>query len=329
MTKICVLGGGAWGTALASLAVTAGNDVRLWSRRPEVADSINAGNGNTRYLPDVDLPSGLSAMTDMEQALAGAEAVLLVTPAQAVGMIVRDVDPILPEGIPIVICSKGVEQDTLRPMTSVVTNALPDNPVAILSGPTFAREAALGMPTAVVIACADMNIADHLCGLLATPTFRPYASDDTAAVCLAGAVKNVLAIACGIVAGRKLGDNAAAALITRGLAEMRRLVVALGGRPETVDGLSGLGDLALTAGSLQSRNMSLGFALGQGQSLEAVLESRHSVTEGVWTAAALVKLAARNDVEMPICAAVDGILNNGDAIDEAIATLLTRPLTRE
>ncbi len=327
--RIAVLGAGAWGTALAVLAVQAGNDVRLWARRPEIADSINAGNGNPRYLPGVALPPGLPAGAELSWALQDAELVLLATPAQYIRETLAAARAALPAGAVLAICAKGIEKETLRPMTDVVAEAAPENPVAILSGPTFAREAALGLPTLAVVACRDPARAEWICRTLATPAFRPYVSDDTVAVCLAGAVKNVLAIACGIVAGRALGDNAKAALITRGLAEMQRLIVAMGGRAETVNGLSGLGDLVLTAGSLQSRNMSLGYELGKGRALADILGDRVSVTEGVWTAAALVEVAARHGVDMPICEAVDGVINRGRALDDAIRDLLARPIRRE
>ena len=329
MTRIAVLGAGAWGTALAAMAVQAGNDVRLWARSPEIAETLNAVGGNPRYLPDVSLPPGLRAGSELPWALENAEIVLLATPAQHVRVTLSAALPALPGTAVLVICAKGIEKETLRPMTEVVAEIAPENPVAILSGPTFAREAALGLPTLAVVACRDAAKAEWICRVMATPAFRPYVSDDTVAVCLAGAVKNVLAIACGIVAGRALGDNAKAALITRGLAEMRRLIVALGGRAETVDGLSGLGDLVLTAGSLQSRNMSLGYELGKGRGLAEILGDRVSVTEGVWTAAALVEVAARHGVDMPICEAVDGVINRGRALDDAIRDLLSRPIRRE
>ena len=329
MKTVAVLGAGAWGTALAAIAVQAGNRVRLWARNADTADAIAHRQANPGYLPDVPLPAGIDAGTDPRHTVAEADTVLVVTPAQAMRDVLDRLRGDLPAGIPLVVCAKGIEKGSLRPTTEVAADIFPDHPVAVLSGPTFAREAALGMPTLAVVACRDLPVAEDLCRMLATPTFRPYASDDVVAVCLAGAVKNVLAIACGVVAGKEMGDNAKAALITRGLAEMRRLVVALGGRGETVDGLSGLGDLVLTAGSLQSRNMSLGDALGRGQSLDAVLAARHSVTEGVWTASALLELAARNGVEMPICAAVDGIINGGQSVDDSIRALLARPLRRE
>jgi len=329
MSRIAVLGAGAWGTALATVALQAGNTVRLWARRQEVADAVNDGRGNPRYLPDVALPKDLRAGADVDWALQDAEIVLLAIPAQHVRETLAAARESLPPAAVLVICAKGIEKETLRPMTAVVAEMAAENPIAILSGPTFAREAALGLPTLAVVACGDAAKAEWICRTLATSSFRPYVSDDTVAVCLAGAVKNVLAIACGIVAGRAMGDNAKAALITRGLAEMRRLIVASGGRPETVDGLSGLGDLVLTAGSLQSRNMSLGYELGKGRALDEILGDRVSVTEGVWTAAALVLLAERHGVDMPICKAVDGVINRGVALDDAIRDLLSRPIRWE
>lgn len=332
MTKLAVIGGGAWGTALAALACKAastGDETVLWARDGEVAAQINAGQGNPRYLPDVDLPPQLRATGDLSEAVAGAAVVLLVTPAQALRGVTRALTGALDPAAILVSCAKGVEQGSLQPMTAVLAEEAPSHPALVLSGPTFAREAALGKPTAFVLAGPDRGAVDRVRTRIALPTFRPYASDDTIAVEMGGAVKNVLAIACGIVSGRDLGENAKAALITRGLAETGRLITALGGRLETVQGLSGMGDLVLTAGSLQSRNMSLGYALGQGKSLDEILGARRAVTEGVWTASAITDLARQHRVDMPICAAVNAIVTDGLDIGTVIDGLLSRPLTEE
>ena len=334
MKKLAVIGGGAWGTALATLACkaaggTEGGETALWARNADVVADINAGRGNPRYLPDIDLTPAPKATADLRDAVAGAEIVLLVTPAQALRDVTRALVSHLEPGAALVVCAKGVEQGSLKPMTMVLAEEAPGHPALILSGPTFAREAALGLPTAFVVAGKDRAIVDAVCIRIALPTFRPYASDDVTAVEMGGAVKNVLAIACGIVSGRELGENAKAALITRGLAEAGRLIAALGGRMETVHGLSGMGDLVLTAGSLQSRNMSLGFALGQGKTLEQILGARRAVTEGVWTASAITDMARKYGVDMPICAAVNDIVTEGKDIDRVIGGLLSRPLTEE
>lgn len=338
MTTLAVIGGGAWGTALAALACKAAGAVEaspgrtntiLWARDENVAADINAGRGNPRYLPDTDLPAALAATANLEDAVQGAEIVLLATPAQALRGVTRTLAAHLDPGAVLVVCAKGVEQGSLKPMTAVVAEEAPAHPALVLSGPTFAREAALGLPTACVVAGTDRASVDRVCARIALPTFRPYASDDVIAVEMGGAVKNVLAIACGIVAGRQLGENAKAALITRGLAEAGRLIAVLGGRAETVQGLSGMGDLVLTAGSLQSRNMSLGFALGQGKTLDEILGGRRAVTEGVWTASAVTDMAREHGIEMPICAAVNDIVTHGKDIDRVIGDLLSRPLTQE
>jgi glycerol-3-phosphate dehydrogenase (NAD(P)+) len=231
--------------------------------------------------------------------------------------------------VPAVICAKGIETATLALMSEAVAAELPGMPVAVLSGPTFAIEVARGLPTAITLACAEPGPGQDLVEALGTPSFRPYLSDDLIGAQMGGAVKNVLAIACGIVEGRGFGDNARAALITRGLAEMTRLAMAKGGRRETLMGLSGLGDLILTASSSQSRNYSLGFALGQGQSLESILAGRHSVTEGVHTAGAVVGMARATEIEMPIAQAVDAVINGRADLDTVISALLARPFRSE
>ncbi len=329
MARIAIIGAGAWGTALACVARRAGHATVVWAREDEVAEAIAAGRGNPVYLPEVPLEPGIAATTDLAAAVADAVFVLLVVPAQYLRRVAERLRPALSGSPPLVLCTKGIEQKTCALMTEVIDETCPGLPVAVLSGPSFAREVARGLPTAVTLAAGDRALGAELAEALAGPGFRPYLSDDPIGAEIGGAVKNVLAIACGIVTGRRLGDNARAALITRGLAEMARLGRAKGAKPETLMGLSGLGDLTLTCNGPQSRNMSLGIALGEGRSLQEVLGERRSIAEGVDTARSVVALAARLGVEMPICAAVDRILHGGASIDEAIAGLLARPLGDE
>ncbi len=329
MQRIGVIGGGAWGTALAQTLRRAGRDVVVWAREPQVVEAINRRHENPDYLPGVALDPRIHATTEAIDALA-ADAVLMVTPAQHLRGVCALLAPRWPTGVPAVICAKGIEQASGLLMHEAVEEALPaDVPVAVLSGPTFAAEVVRGLPTAVTLACDDEWLGRALVEAIGTATFRPYWSGDRVGAEIGGAVKNVMAIASGIVEGRRLGDNARAALLTRGLAEISRLAVAKGGRPETLMGLSGLGDLMLTASSLQSRNYSLGFALGEGKALADILAGRKAVTEGVHTASAVVALAARLGVDMPICAAVDAVLNHGADLDATIQTLLARPFKAE
>ncbi len=326
--QIGVIGAGAWGTALAATARRAGRDVTLWGREAKVVATIAATGENPGFLPGIALPPGLITTTDPAAATAAA-AVLLVVPSQFLRSVCTVLAPHWRPGVPAVICAKGVEMGSLALMTDVVGDILPQAPQAVLSGPTFAAEVARGQPTAVTLACADAALGAALVTALGTSTFRPYLTDDLIGAEIGGAVKNVLAIACGIVEGRGLGDNARAALITRGLAEIIRLAVRMGGRPETLMGLSGLGDLILTASSTQSRNYSLGEALGRGEALADILARRSAVTEGVASAASVVGLAHREGVEMPIAEAVNAILHHGAGLDQAIAALMSRPFRSE
>jgi glycerol-3-phosphate dehydrogenase (NAD(P)+) len=327
LNHIGVIGGGAWGTALAASAVRAGRRVTLWALEAEVVDSVNTAHENPLYLPGIPLDPALRATADMAEA-AAADAILLVCPAQHM----RSVSARLVQAgasAPLVICAKGIEQKSLSLMSGVLADTAPDAQVAVLSGPTFAAELARNLPTAVTLAAADDGLARALIEALGHNRFRPYQSGDVIGAQIGGAVKNVLAIASGIVAGARLGDNAAAALITRGLAEIMRLGEALGAQRETLMGLSGLGDLVLTCGSTQSRNMSLGKALGEGRTLAEVLGERRSVAEGVYTASGVAALAARHGIEMPICAAMDRVLNHGAAVADEIEGLLNRPFKVE
>jgi len=329
MQRIGIIGGGAWGTALALTARRAGRDIVLWAREAEVAASINREHANPLFLPGVALDRAIRATVELGEAVTGSDALLLAAPAQHLRALAETLSPALHGGVPVVICAKGIEEETGALLSEAVAATLPRAPLAVLSGPTFAAEVAAGLPTAVTLACADDGIGQRLIAALGTRSFRPYLGHDLVGAQIGGAIKNVLAIACGIVAGRRLGDNARAALVTRGLAEMVRLALAKGGKSETLMGLSGLGDLVLTCTGLQSRNHSLGVALGEGRLLADILAERRSVAEGVSSAAAAMALARRLGVEMPITVAVDAILHRGAAIDEAIAGLLARPFRAE
>jgi glycerol-3-phosphate dehydrogenase (NAD(P)+) len=324
ISHIGVVGGGAWGTALACLARRAGRRVTLWSRDTAVAAAIARDRANPIYLPGITLDAGIEAASDLAT-LGNCDAVLLVCPAQAV----RELAARLTGSSPVVICAKGIEASSGQLMPEVLDEVLPGRPLAMLSGPSFAEEAIQGLPTAVSIATIDPALGRTLAASLAAGAFRPYWTHDVLGVALGGAVKNVLAIAAGIVEGRGLGHNAAAALVTRGFAEMARLGQAMGAELETLTGLSGLGDLVLTCHGPLSRNRSLGAALGKGTSLAQYMSGRRQVVEGEATAPAVLARAARQQIEMPICAAVDAILHRGADLDEAIRALLARPLRRE
>lgn len=329
MQSIGILGAGAWGTALAMAAARAGRDVILQAHEAEVADAINGSRENTPFLPGVKLDPAIRATTDIAEAVQ-ADAVLLVAPAQFLRPVLEAAKPHWKPGAPAVICAKGIEQGTYKLLGDVVAETLGDAaPIAVLSGPTFAIEVAKEMPTAVTLACIEEDLGQALCAALSSRYFRPYYSYDVIGAQLGGAVKNVLAIACGIVEGKKMGDNGRAALITRGLAEIARLGLVMGADERTLMGLSGLGDLTLTCNAMQSRNFSLGVALGQGRSLKEILAERTAVTEGVYTAAAVTEIARREQVDMPICQAVDAVLNLGADLDAVIQGLLTRPLNVE
>ncbi|HEU4378597.1 MAG TPA: NAD(P)H-dependent glycerol-3-phosphate dehydrogenase, partial [Hyphomicrobiaceae bacterium] len=319
---------GAWGTALAQTARLAGREVLLWALEADVVAEINSRHANTPFLPGVPLDPALRATVTLAD-VAACDAVLMVVPAQHVRTIAGQLTPYLSRGKPVVMCAKGLEQSTGKLMGEVMAEALPAATQAVLSGPSFAADVARGLPAAVTIATAEESLGQQLAVALGYRNLRIYWSGDLIGVQLGGALKNVLAIAAGIVHGRGLGASAHAALVTRGFAELRRFGSALGAKPETLMGLSGLGDLLLTCGSPQSRNMSLGHALGEGKSLKSVLESRRSVAEGVYTAAAVTRVAGRHGIEMPICEAVHAIVGDKVSIDAAIDALLSRPFKAE
>jgi glycerol-3-phosphate dehydrogenase (NAD(P)+) len=325
--NISVVGAGAWGTALATVAARGGRDVVMWALEPEVVSAINATHINGNYLPDIQLPANIVASADMALA-ARAEAILLAAPAQHLRATLTALRPHLAPGTPMVLCAKGIERGTGLLLTEVLRSELPDCEPAILSGPSFARDTALGLPTAVTIA-AKPEIAARLQATMAQGTFRPYASNDTTGVALGGAAKNVYAICCGIVGGMNLGESARAALLARGFSELSRLGEALGAKRETLMGLSGLGDLVLTATSPTSRNYAAGFALGKGEALASLLAPGKPLAEGIATAPALVARARQHKIELPIAETMAAILDGSLTLADAVPRLMERPLTTE
>lgn len=328
LKTIGVVGAGAWGTALATVASRAGCNTLIWAREPEVVASINADHENKLFLPDVKLDPGILATGDFAD-LAKADALLLVSPAQATRAVASALAPHVADGVPVVICAKGIEQNTGALLSAVLEDALPQAQISVLSGPSFAADVAKGLPTAVTLASASMPAARALATALAVPSFRPYLSEDIIGAQVGGALKNVLAIACGIVEGKGFGASARAALTARAFAELQRFGVAQGALQETLGGLSGLGDLILTCNSVQSRNMSLGLALGQGRTMDEVLAERNSVSEGVHTAGVVVEMAEKLGIDLPISTAVHNIVSGVASVDDTIENLLTRPIRTE
>ena len=328
MSRIGIIGAGAWGTSLASVLQRAGNDIVLQAHESETVDSINVDHVNGPFLPGVLLDPKIYSTTKLDEAT-NTDAVLLVTPAQHLRAVCEKAAPGWSDDVPAIICTKGIEQNSYALMSEVVAATLPRKPMAILSGPTFAIEVARDMPTAVALASNDEALGKILMEYMNSRHFRIYRSGDVVGAQIGGAVKNVIAIACGIVEGRGLGENARSALVTRGLAEMIRLGVAKGARPETLSGLSGLGDLTLTCYSMKSRNFSLGVAIGRGEALDKILDKRKSVAEGVYSASSVTGLARELGIEVPICDAVNDVINNAGDIDTSISELLSRPLKEE
>jgi glycerol-3-phosphate dehydrogenase (NAD(P)+) len=324
--QVGVVGGGAWGTALAQSLASDGSKVRLWVREPELVGEINEQRSNSLFLPGARLSVGIRATNDLAE-LSGLQVLLVVAPAQHLRAVIR--------GIPdrardLVLCAKGIEAGTGRLMSEVATEAAPSATIAVLSGPTFAHEVAAGLPTAVTLACSGGAAQwRRLSPVIARTALRPYYSDDIIGAEIGGSVKNVLAIACGVVEGLRLGQNARAALIARGYAEMLRFGLTRGARPETLSGLCGLGDLVLTCTSTSSRNFSLGKALGEGQSADEALAGKNSVAEGAHTAQVLAELARRDGVEMPIVDAVCRLLSGEAPARGIVSELLARPLRAE
>jgi glycerol-3-phosphate dehydrogenase (NAD(P)+) len=323
--KIGIIGGGAWGTALAQVASASGEDTLLWAMEPEVVDAINVHHENSVYLPGVPLNASIRATGDFAE-LDGCDALLVVTPAQHMRSVLERLEAC---DRPLILCSKGIEEKSGVLLHQVARDTCPRADVAVLSGPTFAHEVAKGMPTAVTLAAEDAGLAARLRDRIARPTFRVYLSEDVAGAEIGGAVKNVLAIACGVVEGKGLGQNARAALIARGFAEMTRFGRAYGARPETLAGLSGLGDLVLTCSSTSSRNFSLGLGIGQGRPAAELLANRKTVAEGAFTAPVLARLARQKEIDMPIVEAVDALVAGSANVGEVLDALLSRPPRNE
>ena len=324
MSRVGIIGGGSFGTAMACVTRRSGHDVVVWAREPEVAVAVNADGINPMFLPDIKLPPGIVATTDLGSAIAGRDFILLAVPAQHLRGIAVQMRGPLQHATPIVTCSKGIERGSCALMPEVIRETLPEARIAVLSGPSFAREIARELPCGVVLACEDVVLRHRLCREISNPRFCLHPSDDIVGAAIGGVMKNVIAIASGIAAGRKLGENARSTLVTFGLAESMRLGFAKGARRETFAGLAGIGDLMLTANSLQSRNTSLGVALGEGRKLADVLAGRKEVTEGVSSVEALTALATRLGLDMPITQALDQVLNYEADLDQAIADLLVR-----
>jgi len=322
MARIGIVGGGAFGTAMACVLRRSGHAVTLWAREPEVVASINRDALNPQFLEGVALPPGIAATGELGAAVRGAELVLLAPPAQHMRSAATSLLNLLQPGTPLISCSKGIERESLALMPEVLGEALPGSPVAVLSGPSFAREIARELPCGVVLACADAALGARLARALASPRFCVHPIADVVGAALGGVMKNVIAIASGIAAGRRLGENARATLVTLGLEETMKLGAAKGARPETFYGLAGIGDMMLTANSMTSRNTALGFALGEGRALQEVLAGKATVTEGANSVPAVAALARKLGVQMPITAALDRVLSRGESLDAAIAGLL-------
>lgn len=325
LKTVGIIGGGAWGTALAQVVASGEPDVLLWAHEADVVEAINNRHENPLFLAGLSLSPRIRATGDLA-ALADCAANLVVTPAQHMRAVLGSLPR---KGQPLLLCAKGIEAGSLQLLHEVAAEVHPDSPIAVLSGPTFAHEVAAGQPTAVTLAAKSEDQAQALTALIARPQFRPYWSTDLVGAEIGGAVKNVLAIACGVVEGAGLGQNARASLISRGFAEMTRFGLALGARPETLAGLSGLGDLVLTCSSTSSRNFSLGLGLGQGLAAHALLSDRRTVAEGAFTAPVLREAAVRHKVDMPVTQAVCALLDGSANVVQVVRALLARPLKAE
>ena len=323
MSKVAIIGGGAWGTALACVAARSGNETSLWCRDASVRDEINQKHTNSNYLNALEIEKTIQATTSLQEALSDAELVLLAVPAQQLSVVLSQF-PFIEASTLLVSTCKGIHQETGALPSQTLVAKFPNGRIAALSGPSFASDVVQSLPTAVTIASQDIAIADQVCDLISGGRFRGYASDDIKGVELGGALKNVLALAVGAANGMQLGASAQAALIARGFAEISRLVVKLGGRPETLMGLSGLGDITLTCSTPQSRNFSFGIALGRGDNLEGL-----KLAEGAFTASVAQRIACESGVEMPITSAIVDVLEKRITAREAVETLLERPLKRE
>lgn len=328
MHKIGVIGAGAWGTALSQALANTGRDVVIWAREDEVVDSINNDNENKLYLSGINLNETLKATGDLAE-VCERDVLILMTPAQHLRTTLETIKDHLRDDQPIIIGSKGIEKNTGYLLSEVADEVIPGKKVGVLTGPTFASEIGRGLPCAVTIAIKDKDAGEMVIDALGSRTLRTYLTDDLVGAQIGGAVKNVIAIASGVIEGRKMGESARCALITRGLTEISRLAKAMGAKKETLMGMCGVGDLMLTASSMQSRNFSLGVALGEGKTLEEILGDRIAVTEGVHTAKALQVMAKNNAVDMPISKAVYEFLHEGISIEDVMKKVLDRPLRRE
>jgi glycerol-3-phosphate dehydrogenase (NAD(P)+) len=328
VTKISVIGAGAWGTALAQTYAASGHDVTLWVRETDLAETMRAARENTAFLPGIRLADSLNITPSLEEA-ARSEVLLLVVPAQFARSTLKSLAPHLKTGTTIVLCAKGIEIATGKLLTDVVAEECPGTSCAVLTGPNFAHEIAGGKPSASTIAAQNIDESKRIQSLLSSKNLRLYAADDVIAAEIAGAVKNVIAIACGIVHGLDLGESARAALVTRGLAEIARLTIAMGGKRETLMGQCGVGDMMLTCSSIKSRNFSFGVLMAEGKTPEEILASRSAVTEGVPTAKATAALAEKLGIDMPIVKTVDACLHHGLGVSEALAALMLRPARAE
>jgi len=322
-TRVCVVGAGSWGTTIATL-VAQNTATSLWTRRAELADEINAQHTNHAYLGDYELPHNLVASVDLEQLVKQADVIAMAVPSLGFRLVAQQVAQYIGNGVPVMILSKGLESETLLRMSEVLGAVMPNNPCAVLSGPNLAREILQGQPAASVVGCADDEIAKQLQELFSRPTFRLYTNRDVVGCEVGGVVKNVIAIAAGISQGFGFGDNAKATLVTRGLAEMSRLGVALGAQPLTFSGLAGLGDIMATCTSMQSRNTQVGVRLGQGESIAEIVGSMNMVAEGVNSSSAVVKLARQHGVEMPIAEQVALVCEGAKSAGESLRDLMSR-----
>ena len=327
-TRINVIGSGAWGTALANILAGKHKNVWLWARRAEVADQINKAHENKYNLSGIHLHNTLKASTNLED-VCNADIVLMVTPAQRMREILETMRPALSEDTVLVLCSKGIELKSEKLMSEVAEEIVPDNRTIILSGPNFAHEIAVNQPAGTTLAGKDLKLAEHVQNEIGTHFFRPYITDDVIGVQIAGALKNVIAIACGAAQGLGFGESTRASLVTRGMAEIARLGCAMGAQPETFLGLSGMGDMMLTCSSMNSRNFSLGHALGKGKTLADIQAGRNSVTEGVHTAKAAIDLAKKHHIDMPVSMAVYQCLHEDLGIEDALKNMLSRPYVSE
>ena len=326
--NISIVGAGAWGTALAEVMSRQGHQINLWAKESAVVNSINSSHENDVFLPNVKLSDLIVAFNNLEQ-ITNCDLLLVVSPAQYTRETLLEVSKTLKPETPIILCSKGIEISSLSLMNQITESIFPDNPIAILSGPSFAIDVVNNKPTAVTLACKDLKIGKNIAESISLPTFRPYLSEDVIGAQIGGATKNVIAIAAGVVEGQKMGDSARAATIARGFSEIKRLAIAMGGKEETLAGLSGMGDLLLTCNSKTSRNYSLGIKLGEGQTIEEATNGLSTIAEGMYSAKAITKLAVQNKIDMPITQAVNDLIEEKYSVTDIIDNLLNRPIKEE